>query len=63
MLPAAPIYVVITPARDEEANIAHTIASMAKQTYLPTKWVIVNDGSVDRTKEIIDEAARNAFGT
>jgi biofilm PGA synthesis N-glycosyltransferase PgaC len=53
----APLYVIITPARDEEENISHTIASMAKQTHLPTKWVIVNDGSQDRTKEIIDEAA------
>lgn len=51
-------YIVITPARNEEENIAHTIASMAAQTHRPHRWVIVNDGSKDRTGEVIDAAAR-----
>ncbi len=52
-----PRYVVITPARNEEANIVHTIASMVAQTVRPLKWVIVNDGSTDSTGQIIDSAA------
>ena len=50
-------YVIITPARDEEAFIEKTIASVAGQSILPLYWVIVNDGSRDRTGEIIDSYA------
>ncbi len=42
-----PAYVLITPARNEEAFIEKTIESVIHQTYLPIKWVIVNDGSTD----------------
>lgn len=53
-----PVYVVITPVRDEEEFLPSSIDSMVRQTVLPAEWVIVNDGSTDRTGEIIDEAAR-----
>lgn len=46
-------YVLITPARNEEKNIAHTIHCVISQTVLPKKWVIVSDGSTDRTDEIV----------
>lgn len=42
-----PRYVLITPARNEEAFIEKTIDSVVHQTYRPVKWVIVNDGSTD----------------
>jgi len=42
-----PLYVLITPARNEEAFIEKTTDSGVHQTYLPVKWVIVNDGSTD----------------
>lgn len=42
-----PPYVLITPARNEEEFIEKTIESVTHQTYLPLKWVIVNDGSTD----------------
>lgn len=54
----APRYIVITPARNEQENISHTIRSMVGQTSRPARWFIVNDGSTDRTAEIIDGAAR-----
>jgi glycosyltransferase involved in cell wall biosynthesis len=44
-----PSYVLITPARNEEEFIEKTLESVAHQTYLPLKWVIVNDGSTDGT--------------
>ncbi|MDQ3776798.1 MAG: glycosyltransferase [Pseudomonadota bacterium] len=53
-----PRYIVITPARDEEGNIGHTIRSMVGQTRPPALWVIVNDGSTDQTANIIDVAAQ-----
>ena len=46
-------YVLITPARNEEAFIEKTLQSMVKQTILPAKWVIVNDGSTDATSSIV----------
>src|SRR5215510_9038827 len=52
-------YVLITPARNEEAFIEKTIASMVRQTLPPIKWVIVDDGSTDRTPEIVN---RNIVG-
>jgi poly-beta-1,6-N-acetyl-D-glucosamine synthase len=50
-------YVIITPARDEEEFLETTIASVIGQTILPAQWIIVNDGSSDRTGEIIDRYA------
>ena len=48
-------YVLITPARNEEALIEKTVQSMIKQTVLPLKWVIVNDGSTDATAHIVSQ--------
>ncbi len=48
-------YVLITPARNEEAFIEKTIQSMIQQTVLPIKWVIVNDGSTDSTSRIVNQ--------
>ena len=48
-------YVVITPVRDEEEYLPHTLECMLHQTILPTEWIIVNDGSTDNTGNIIDE--------
>jgi biofilm PGA synthesis N-glycosyltransferase PgaC len=46
-------YVLITPARNEETYVEKTIQSMIKQTVLPMKWVIINDGSTDTTSSIV----------
>ena len=48
-------YVLITPARNEEVTIEKTIQSVISQTVLPKKWVIVSDGSTDRTDEIVKQ--------
>lgn len=54
----APRYVIVTPARNEEANIRYTLDSMLKQSVRPLRWVIVDDGSTDRTGAIVEEYAR-----
>lgn len=46
-------YVLITPARNEEAFIELTLQSVVAQTCKPLKWVIVSDGSTDATDEIV----------
>lgn len=51
-------YVVITPVRDEEKYLEATIECVCQQTVPPTEWVIVDDGSKDRTGEIADRYAK-----
>ena len=46
-------YILITPVRNEEAYIEETLKSVASQAVPPSEWVIVSDGSTDRTDEII----------
>ena len=55
-------YVLVTAAFNEEAFIEKTILSVIGQTHRPTRWVIVSDGSTDRTDDIVTQyAARNEF--
>jgi glycosyltransferase involved in cell wall biosynthesis len=50
-------YALITPAFNEEAHLDEVIHSVTTQTVLPVCWVIVSDGSTDRTDEIVRSAA------
>jgi glycosyltransferase involved in cell wall biosynthesis len=52
-------YVLITPARNEEENIERLIQSLIYQSILPFRWVIVNDGSTDRTGQIVKGYAKD----
>lgn len=45
-------YVLVTPACNEEQYIETTIQCVISQTVRPVIWVIVSDGSTDRTGEI-----------
>lgn len=51
-------YAIVSAVRDEQDFVENTIASVANQTVLPVRWVIVDDGSTDRTPEILADAAR-----
>jgi glycosyltransferase involved in cell wall biosynthesis len=51
-------YVLITPARNEEAFLENTIRSVVAQTNRPLKWIIVSDGSTDGTDDIVESYAR-----
>lgn len=51
-------YVLITPAKNEEKFIVKTIESVISQSILPKKWIIVDDGSTDRTPEIVEQYAK-----
>jgi glycosyltransferase involved in cell wall biosynthesis len=46
-------YALVTPARNEEALIEQTIRSVVAQTVRPVRWIIVSDGSTDRTDQIV----------
>ena len=46
-------YYIIAPAYNEEAFIQLTLDSLVNQTVLPSKLIIVNDNSTDKTAEIV----------
>jgi glycosyltransferase involved in cell wall biosynthesis len=50
-------YYLIIPAYNEEAFMAVTLQSLVDQTVLPSKIVVVNDNSTDRTADIVLEFA------
>lgn len=52
-------YSVVSPVKDEEALIGNTMESMISQSVPPLEWVIVDDGSSDRTPEIVERYASN----
>ncbi len=51
-------YVVISPVKDEEKFFERTIKALCQQTVRPAKWIIVDDGSRDRTPQIIEAACQ-----
>ena len=52
-----PFFSIVMPAYKAEKYIADTLASIGKQTFSDWECIVVEDGSPDRTKEIVREAA------
>jgi glycosyltransferase involved in cell wall biosynthesis len=50
-------YVIVTAAKDEAALIGEVIERVVAQTVRPLAWIIVDDGSTDRTAEIVAASA------
>lgn len=44
-----PSYAIVTPARDEAANLPRLAGCLIGQTHLPIAWVVVENGSIDKT--------------
>jgi poly-beta-1,6-N-acetyl-D-glucosamine synthase len=53
-------YVLVTPARNEAANLRRLAESVLAQTHLPVRWIVVDDGSTDGTRELALELAAAA---
>lgn len=51
-------YALITPAWNEETHLENVIRSVVSQSMPPAQWVIVSDGSTDRTDEIVESYAK-----
>ena len=47
-------YYIVIPTHNEEKFIAVTLQSLTEQTVLPSKIVVVNDNSTDKTVEIVN---------
>jgi len=55
-------YVLLTAAKNEEACIGEVIELVVRQTVVPQAWFIIDDGSTDRTAEIVTSfAAKHPF--
>ena len=52
-------YYIVIPAHNEEAFIALTLQSLISQSILPTKVVVVNDNSTDKTADIVTAFAKD----
>jgi poly-beta-1,6-N-acetyl-D-glucosamine synthase len=46
-------YVLVSPCKDEAEYIERTLQSIERQTIRPAQWIIVDDGSVDGSMEIV----------
>lgn len=53
--PSTPLVSIILPARNEERNIRRCVTSLLDQDYTNYEVIVVDDGSTDRTGEILDE--------
>ena len=54
----SPKYLVISPVKDEEPYVEHTLKSMVRQSVKPVRWIIVDDGSGDRTPDLLERYAK-----
>ena len=52
-------FLIIIPAHNEEENIFFCLESLKNQTFQDFKCVIVNDGSTDKTQEIVEKFIEN----
>ena len=50
-------YAIVTPVKDEADRLGATAESIERQTLRPARWVIVDDGSTDGTREIAHRLA------
>ncbi len=55
---ADPLVSVIIPARDEEASLGACLESLVKQSGLASEIIVVDDASVDRTRQIAESFSR-----
>ena len=50
-----PLISIVVPAKNEEKNIRNCVQSCLNQTYMNKEIIVVNDGSTDKTGEVLDE--------
>ena len=50
-------FVILSSAFNEEQHIERTLKSVIKQSVMPLEWIIIDDGSTDKTSKIISKYA------
>ena len=53
-----PLVSILSPCFNEEFTIENSVKGLLKQTYTNFEIVIINDGSTDRTKEVVEELVK-----
>ena len=51
-------YAIVTPARDEAENVRRLARSLAAQAATPATWLLVDDGSEDGTRQLVQSLAQ-----
>ncbi len=51
-------YLIVTPVKNEEKDLPGLVESMASQSILPLIWIIMDDGSTDKSPQILQEAEK-----
>jgi glycosyltransferase involved in cell wall biosynthesis len=51
-------YALVTPARNEEANLGRLAGAIDRQTLKPEAWIVVDTGSTDGTVALVRELGR-----
>jgi glycosyltransferase involved in cell wall biosynthesis len=46
-------YALVTPARDEAANLRRLAEAVVGQTHAPSQWIVVDNGSTDDTAALV----------
>lgn len=57
-LPDQPLISVIIPARNEGENIGQLLQDMQQQTYENFELIVINDNSIDNTREVVRSSAQ-----
>lgn len=53
---------VIVPAYNSEKYIENCVDTVAKQTFKGFEMLVINDGSIDNTGEILKNEQKNTIG-
>ncbi len=59
LLDSPPLVSILVPARNEEKNIRRCLRSLLRQDYPNFEILVLDDNSIDRTADIVQEIAKN----
>lgn len=55
-----PTVTILTPSYNRAHTLPRVFESLQKQTYKDFEWLVIDDGSTDNTKELVEEFQKNA---